>query len=446
MLPDIVEKAQAYGASESEVFWQEVTTGAVKFEDSRLKSLDSSQSCGMAIRVVADGRIGFATTSDIGKAREMARLAVESAWQCEKTPMAFPSMRPERNALEIEDEAIRTLQPETMTQSAENAIQRVKEYDPSILAFGGIGKSELQIRIKNTTGLDAEYRKTVLSGSVGGQLIDGSNILFCYREAASTRASVELEELTERVIQDFEVSRTTVPFEGGAKTVVFTPRAVCALFDVLRMGINGKNVEKGTSPIRGKLGQRILSEKLTVAEDGLLEGGVGSAPFDDEGTPLRRKTVVDRGVLTCFAVDLRTSPKLKVPPSGNGFRVDRYTGWQSYESPPAPQSTNWILLPGERRYEEILADIKNGVVVDLMMGLFTGNLLSGDFSANLMLAYKISKGKVIGRIKNAMVSGNFYDIFRDNLVAVSRDTERVSSGSTTNVFPSLCARHVMISA
>ncbi|MDP2899018.1 MAG: TldD/PmbA family protein [bacterium] len=445
MLDDVMEKAQAYGAHESEVFWQETSTGSVRFEDSRLKSVDSSQSRGMAIRVVADGRIGFATASDMGKAREMARQAVESAWQCEKTEIAFPSVRPEKNGLKMEDEAVSKLQPEAMAESAENAIRRLNEYDPSVLAFGGIGKGEMRIRVKNTTGLDAEYRKTLLSGSVGGQLIVGTNILFCYRDAASTSASVAVDELTERVIADFEMSRTTVPFEGGPKTVVFTPRAACALFDVLRMGINGKNVEKGTSPIRDKLGARILSEKLTVIEDGLLEEGVGSAPFDDEGTPLGRKTVVDHGVLRCFAVDLRTAPKLNVAPSGNGFRFDRYTGWQSYESPPAPQSTNWLLSPAERSYGEILGEVEDGVVVDLMMGLFTGNLLSGDFSANLMLAYRINKGKIVGRIKNAMVSGNFYEIFRDNVVGVSRDTERVASGATTNVFPYLCANDLMIS-
>jgi len=113
--------------------------------------------------------------------------------------------------------------------------------------------------------------------------------------------------------------------------------------------------------------------------------------------------------------------------------------------PPSPQSTNWLVLPGEQSYEEILADIQNGVVVDVMMGLFTGNLLSGDFSANLSLAYKISSGKIVGRVKNAMVSGNFYEIFRDNLVAVSRETERIPQGFTTDVFPYLCARDVMIS-
>ena len=445
MLDDVIEKAQAYGAGESEVFWQDVTTAGVKFEDSRLKSLDSSQSHGIAVRVVADGRIGFATTSDMGKSREMARLAVESAWQCEKTAISFPSAHAEDNGLQTEDGAVRNLQPEAMAESAENAIQRLKEYDPSILAFGGIGKGRMRIRIKNTSGFDAEYQKTLLSGSVGGQLIVGTTILFCYREAASTSASVAMDELAHQVIQDFKVSRKTVPFEGGWKTVVFTPRAASALFDCLRMGINGKNVEKGTSPVRDKVGDRILNENLTVVEDGLLEEGVGTAPFDDEGTPLSRKTVVDHGVLKGFAVDLRTAPKLDLPPSGNGFRLDRYSGWQSYESPPAPQSTNWLLLPGEQSYEEMLGEIDDGVVVDLMMGLFTGNLLSGDFSANLMLAYKISKGKVVGRIKNAMVSGNFYDIFRDNVIAVSRETERVSSGSTTNVFPHLCARRVMIS-
>lgn len=445
MLDDVIEKAQAYGAREGEVFLQEVTTAAVKFEDSRLKSLDSSQSRGMAVRVITDGRIGFATTSDMGKAREMARLAVESAWQCEKTAMTFPSVPAENNNLKIEDESVRKLQPEAMAESAEKAIRTLNEYDPSILAFGGIGKGEMRIRIKNTSGFDAEYQKTLLSVSVGGQLINGTNILFCFRDAASTSESVSLEDLTTRVIADFEVSRRIVPFQGGSKTVLFTPRAASALFDVLRMGINGKSVEKTISPLRDKLGDRILSDRVTVMEDGRLDEGVGSAPFDDEGTPIRNRTLVDRGVLKGFAVDLRTAPKLNVPPSGNGFRLDRYSGWQSYESPPAPQSTNWLLLPGERRYEEILADIDDGVAVDLMMGLFTGNLLSGDFSANLMLAYKISKGKVVGRIKNAMVSGNFYDIFRDNLIEVSREIERVASGSTTNVFPHLCARDVMIS-
>jgi len=445
MLDDVIEKAQAYGADQCEVFLQEVVTSGVRFQDSRLKSVDSVQSRGLAVRVLADGRLGFATASDMGKVREIVKAAVDSAWESEKIGISFPSSPRAANGLKIEDEEVRELQLDPMAQHADRAIRRINEYDPAILAFGGIGKGDLLIRIVNTSGFDFEYRKTLLAATVGGQLVDGTNILYCYREAAGTTASINFDELTDRVIADFEISRVNVDIEGGPKSVVFTPRAAVALFDVLKLGVNGRNVEKETSPIRDKMGEKILSERLTVIEDGLLEEAVGSAPFDDEGTVLEKKTVVDHGVLKSFAVDLRTAPKLDLPPSGNGFRFDRFTGAQSYESPPSPQSTNWLLSPGEQSYEEIVAGIEDGVVVDLMMGLFTGNLLSGDFSANLMLAYKINKGKVVGRVKNAMVSGNFYDIFRDNVIAVSRQTERVTAGSTTNVFPYLCARNVMIS-
>jgi len=446
MLQFIMENARAYGADECEVYLQEAAVSTVKFQDSRLKSVESDQAHGIAVRVFFDGRLGFATASDLGRARLVLKSAAEAAWNGEKTEMSFPSSRPTPDGVKVEDEKVRKLQLDELAQSADRAIKKLNEYDPAILAFGGIGKGDLLIRVANTAGFDSEYRKTLLSATLGGQLIDGKNILYCYRESGATTFSVDLDQLTEQLISDFEISRVTVDIEPGPKTVVFTPRAAAALFEVLELGFNGRNVEKGTSPIRDKLGEKILSEKITLVEDGLLDGGIGSAPFDDEGTLLEPKTIVDCGVLKSFAVDLRSAPKLNLPPTGNGFRIDRYTGVQTYESPPSPQSTNWLLLPGEQTYDEILSGIEDGVVVDLMMGLFTGNLLSGDFSANLMLAFKVRKGKIVGRIKNAMVSGNFYEIFRENLVGISRETERVTEGNTTNLFPYLCAKNVMVSA
>ncbi len=446
MLEDLIEKARAYGAEACELFVQEATVSNVKFQHNRLKSVESNQTHGLGVRVLADGRLGFGAASDLAKTRLLVQAAVDAAQHGEEIEIAFPASSPSINVLKLEDERVRELSSDDLAESAGKAIKKLNEYDPAILAFGGLGKGDLRIRIVNTAGFDAEYKKTLLWATVGGELVEGSNILFCYRDSASTAASIDFDELTARVIRDFEMSRVNVEIEGGPKTVVFTPRAMAALFDVLRLGVNGRNVEKATSPIRGKLGEKILDERMTLIEDGLLEEAIGSAPFDDEGTVLERKTVVDRGVLRSFAVDLRTSPKLDLPPSGNGFRIYGFLKQQTYEAPPSPQSTNWLLTSGEKSYDEMLADVKEGVVVDLMMGLFTGNLLSGDFSANLSLAYRIKEGKIVGRIKNAMVSGNFYEIFRDRLIALSRETERVTEGFATGVFPYLCASDVTISA
>ncbi len=154
---------------------------------------------------------------------------------------------------------------------------------------------------------------------------------------------------------------------------------------------------------------------------------MGSAPYDDEGVPHRRNTLFDRGVLGSFLYDLKTAAQSGVESTGNGsrdlFRLPR----------PAP--TNLVLAGGETPVAQIIAGIDDGLLVENVLGLGQGNIISGAFSNPLALAFKIEHGEIVGRVKDVSIAGNVYDLLKD-VAAVSRETQWV--------YGSVCLPYILL--
>ena len=181
-------------------------------------------------------------------------------------------------------------------------------------------------------------------------------------------------------------------------------------------GLDGKNVFTGVSPLIGKLGETLFDPKITLVDDGTLDGKFGSAPYDDEGIPHRRNPLVEKGVVKSFYYDLKTAVQSGVEPTGNGRR--------GLFNPPFPSISNLLIEPGQTSLAEIIAGVDEGLLVEDVLGLGQGNTLSGAFSNPLALAFKIEKGELVGRVKNASIAGNVYELLK-NVAAVSRESEWV---------------------
>jgi PmbA protein len=74
----------------------------------------------------------------------------------------------------------------------------------------------------------------------------------------------------------------------------------------------------------------------------------------------------------------------------------------------------------------MVQDIKEGLVIEQLMGAGQGNILGGDFSGNVLLGYKIENGKIVGRVKDTMVFGNVYQILED-IAAIGSEAKWVGS-------------------
>jgi PmbA protein len=154
-----------------------------------------------------------------------------------------------------------------------------------------------------------------------------------------------------------------------------------------------------------------MSEKLTLSQQPNREPY--SCPFDDEGTPTKFLSLIEGGRVKEFYSDLTTARLLKTPPTGNGFRP----GLGVY---PMPDLVNLIVAPGEGTLEDLISQIDEGLVIDQILG--HGADISGDFSVNIDLGYRIEKGKITGRVKDTMVTGNVYTALQ-NLIALASDNQ-----------------------
>jgi PmbA protein len=93
-------------------------------------------------------------------------------------------------------------------------------------------------------------------------------------------------------------------------------------------------------------------------------------------------------------------------------------------TPPSPAPTNLIFGAGATPLAEMLAGIDEGLLVENVLGLGQGNIISGAFSNPLALGFKIEKGEIVGRVKDVSLAGNVYDVLK-NVAAVSQETEWV---------------------
>jgi len=172
----------------------------------------------------------------------------------------------------------------------------------------------------------------------------------------------------------------------------------------LMSAFNGKIVLQGASPLGNKLGQPVFDEKLSLWDDPTIAYRPTSRPCDDEGIPSQRTPLIKKGVVSNFLYDLQTAALANARSTGNGGR--------GRGGLLAPSPSAFIIAPGNATFNEMVNDIKEGLIVEELMGAEQGNILGGDFSGNVLLGYKVENGKIVGRVKDTMVSGNIYQLLK----------------------------------
>jgi len=251
------------------------------------------------------------------------------------------------------------------------------------------------------------------------QQIENQDMLIIYSSIESGKDNLELEELTSEIIENLKWGDKIVSVESGKMPVIFTPKAVLVLILPIISGLNGKMVLKKISPLVAQKNKKLWSDLLTLYSDGTIDFATGSAPFDDEGEEMKRVPLVKKG-------------KIK---NGNGLRAGS-------QSEPAPGISNLVMEEGKISFSEMVKDISEGIVIDQVLGLGQGNVISGAFSNNVQLGYKIEKGKIVGRVKDVMIAGNAIEELK-NIVALGDKSKWVSGKYK---FPHIYLKSISVSA
>ncbi len=423
-------------ADEAEVFMVSSEETPVEFEANRLKHIQSKQSRVVALRVVKDGRIGYATatSSDDGDIDDLVDNAVATAEFGSLARFTFPSFT-EFPKVDIFDPACETVSLEQMTQLGQEMIDTVTGHTPGIICEAGVSKTTAEVGLINSRGGQASYRQSAFSLALQGQLTQETDMLFVFDGQASCRPLLEAATITDAVVRQLERARERATVTTGKLPVVFTPMGIVStLARPIASAFNGKNVLEGASPIGSRVGERFFDAKLTLHDDPTMPFRPGGGPCDDEGVPTRVNRLIDRGNVVGFVYDLQTAGLANTETTGSARR--------GQGGMPGPASGLLVVEPGDVSFDEMITDIKEGLVVEQVMGATQGNVLGGDFSGNVLLGFKIENGRIVGRVKDTMVSGNAFDICGD-LAAVGNDARWAGGWLNT---PSFCCVRVSVAS
>jgi len=300
--------------------------------------------------------------------------------------------------------------------------EKIGQARPDIPLFIVASALTCELVIETTHG--AAGRDTSTRVTLGfGAPIKGAGI-GVYRSTASVSPVDVDPELVDQFLEWYGWTAVKSTPKTGRLPVILTPDAAYLFLLPLAAGLSGDAIEKGTSPLIGRIGERILSERLTVIDDPLRDRDPGARPFDDEGVPCQRRVLVEEGILRDYVIDLRTGAALGRRSTGNGLKRELFGG--GTETRPNPWPVNLTVEPGETPYRDMISSLDEGLLITGGMGFHSGNYPQGDFAVQA-IGFHIKNGKVIGRLDRTMISANIYKDFK-NVRSVSRERRMTYTG------------------
>ena len=412
MIEELLERARRRADGGADALWRRLERTTLAFDAGRLKAAGTTEEAGANLRVCHRGKVGVAgTTATASPPDELVARAIAAAELGEPLELVFPAPA----AL-----------PEVATYFAAAAAAPLDR----LIALGAglverlaregcqvnvaIDRETAETRVANTAGAVGAYRSTAFAVGATVWRIAGDDVLAVSEEleAADIPLDPMLADLVASINTRLDHALRVVASPEGALPVVFTPGGLSALMLPVTQALSGKAVLQGSSPLAGKLGERLFDAAFFLTDDPHCPGRTSSRPLDDECVPSHVLPLVERGVVRRFIYDLETAARAHTASTGHGHRgvfekpaLD-YTNLRLTDGPPRvrrePAALGGGLLPG----------IGDGLLVDELIGVGQGNVIGGAFSHPVGLAYRIERGEIVGRVKEAAVAGNAYELWR----------------------------------
>ncbi len=435
----VAAEAAAQGIREYELYYEREESTTVSAFGHEITEFSDSNEGGVCLRCPVNGHMGYASTESLSaeSARALVRRAADNAAAMEKEEPEFLAgggqsyeTLPQRDlALPDAGALCRTA---LNAQDALYAQQGVVDgCESEVFAF------HTQTAIVNTNGLDLFYENAA-SGAVLSAVVEGGGEKNNeYKISVGPVGSLDLAALAAEAADGARAKLGAGAPASGSVPVVFSPRAMAALLATYADVFSAENVQKGLSLLKDKEGAVIASQAVTLIDDPFYEKSVRPMPFDAEGTPARRKNVIEKGVLKTLLYNLSTAAAAGRETTGNAMK-------KSYWDKITVRPFTMRLAPGACGEEELLQRAGSGVYIAELNGMHAGaNPISGDFSLQSG-GFLIENGKKTAPVRSFTVAGNFFTL----LMGVEAVADNVglpeSLGATAFISPSALVKGLSI--
>ena len=413
IIADVLRQARAAGASAADALAIESDAEHVSVRHRSVEKVSQARHKRIGLRVFVEKSSAVVSTADLSP-QSLARLVEDAVAFARVTAPDPCSGLPDLGEviqrvpdLDLYDPAVEEIPTATKIALAVEAESAALESDPAITNSEGAEFSAASTQINYGTSL----------GFVGGYNTSSFSlhvVPVATRDGAMQRdywytADRKFDRLDPARSVGETAARRTLRRLGARKVgtcqvpIVFEPETAGSLLRNLAAAVSGSAIYRGTSFLRGKLGEAIASPNVTIHDDGTIAAALGSKPFDGEAAPTRKTVVVEGGVLRSYLLDTYAARKLDLRTTGNAAR--------GIGDIPSVAPTNLFLLPGSHPPEEIIASVDRGLYVTELIG-FGVNLVTGDYSRGAVGIW-IEKGELTHAVEEITISGNLLEMFRD---------------------------------
>ncbi len=410
---ELLARAKKLGASEADVMVADGETFSVQVRLAAVDRLTKAREKRLGLRVFFGQRSASVSTSDFTR-ESLDRLVTDTCALAKAVVDDEASGLPSADLMADDLPDLDLYDPTTLANDAQIELARraeagAMETDPRITNSEGadFDAASGRVVLGNSHGFLGDYRSSSFSVAVSPIATDPeSGAMQRDTWYAVNRKFARLESV-ESVGR--EAARRALRRLGARKIstrrgpVVFDPETAASLLGNLCGAANGYALYKGASFLIGRLGERIAPTSVTVYDDGRLPDGLGSRPFDGEGLPTRKTTVIEAGVLKSYLLDTYSGKKLGLASSGNASR--------GVGDSPTVGPTNFYLAPGTVEPGEIIKSVTQGLYVTDLIG-FGVNMVTGDYSRGAVGIW-IENGELTHAVEEITIAGNLTRMFQD---------------------------------
>lgn len=411
-LNKLLTSAKEAGIEACEAYLVERDSFSAMVTEGEVTEYKSNATKGLGFRGMIKGHMGYASTEafDDAAIEQLVRGVTESA---ELNESEDPDFLYEGNAPVPE---LKLCSDELANVTADEKIELVKELERQIkgsdrriakAARNAIQTGRHTVRIVNSYGLDRSFTEDMclMYGMAMAREGDAVSTGF-YGDGGRSFALLNAETIGKEAGRRAVDSLNAGSLPSGQYRVVFQNESMTDLLQTFCGIVSAENAQKGLSLLKGRLGEKIASDCVTLIDDPLLLAGLEARPFDAEGVPSKAHTVIEHGVFQTFLHNLKTAHKDGVESTGNASKA-------GYASAVHVAPSNLYLVAGKKSFDELLALIGSGLVITEVSGLHAGaNPVSGDFSL-LSKGYTFVDGKREKAVEQITVAGNFYELLRN---------------------------------
>lgn len=440
----IGDRCNSLGISSWEIVASQSYGHQIDIEGGKISLAAGGGEGGYGIRIIEQGKFGYAYLADINSADKAITSALSIARMSPSIDgFVLPSEQEAEQVGGLYDKSIVEMDSESLLTQADLIISEVKSLDDrAVVTGGGIGVSANANAILTSQGIESGGLTTSHGVGVQVSIEENGQLTSSWQSSSSRSKLAEIPGCVARAVDWAQLTRDPIKVDSSEdeSPVLMTSEGFSPLFSVVvPNAVKGEKLARSESFWSGKMNDSVVSSDLNLIDDATVEACRSSGARDGEGIPTRKNTLIESGKLLGSLWSTRDAAQqiaegriIDAASTGSAIR-------SGYQSPPISGCSNLFLTTDSKThdFDSMLELMGDGYVVNSVMGAHTANPTSGDFSVTTSSILRVENGEIIGSVKQAGLSGNMAKALADKVILGDEVRPQGSYSSGTMYVPNV---------